>query len=102
VSIKINQLDLFSGIGGFHLGFERAGYEVTSYFSEIDKHAVAVYQHKFKDATYVGSVTDVRGADPSIYNSPLGLVRLPWGTRKPKTEKGEKYTAQQPILFWRE
>lgn len=64
---KINQLDLFSGIGGFHLGFERAGFEVTSYFSEIDKHAVAVYKHKFKDATYVGSVTDVRGADlPNI------------------------------------
>jgi DNA (cytosine-5)-methyltransferase 1 len=67
VSTKINQLDLFSGIGGFHLGFERAGFEVTSYFSEIDKHAVAVYQHQFKDATYVGSVTDVRGADlPNI------------------------------------
>lgn len=67
MSTKINQLDLFSGIGGFHLGFERAGFEVTSYFSEIDKHAVAVYQHKFKDATYVGSVTDVRGADlPNI------------------------------------
>ena len=67
MSIKINQLDLFSGIGGFHLGFERAGFEVTSYFSEIDKHAVAVYQHQFKDATYVGSVTDVRGADlPNI------------------------------------
>ena len=67
MSTKINQLDLFSGIGGFHLGFERAGFEVTSYFSEIDKHAVAVYQHQFKDATYVGSVTDVRGADlPNI------------------------------------
>ena len=67
MSTKINQLDLFSGIGGFHLGFERAGFEVTSYFSEIDKHAVAVYKHQFKDATYVGSVTDVRGADlPNI------------------------------------
>ena len=67
MSTKINQLDLFSGIGGFHLGFERAGFEVTSYFSEIDKHAVAVYQHQFKDATYVGSVTDVRGAElPNI------------------------------------
>ena len=63
----INQLDLFSGIGGFHLGFEKAGYKVTSYFSEIDKHAIAVYKHKFKDSTYVGSVTDVRGADlPAI------------------------------------
>ena len=60
---RINQLDLFSGIGGFHMGFERAGYKVKSYFSEIDKHAIAVYKHKFKDAEYVGSVTDVRGAD---------------------------------------
>jgi len=59
---KITQLDLFSGIGGFHLGFEKAGYKVKSYFSEIDKHAIAVYKHQFKDAEYVGSVTDVRGA----------------------------------------
>ena len=65
--VKINHLDLFSGIGGFHLGFERAGFEITSYFSEIDKHAVAVYKHQFPTSTYVGSVTDVRGADlPNI------------------------------------
>jgi DNA (cytosine-5)-methyltransferase 1 len=61
--MKINHLDLFSGIGGFHLGFERAGFKIKSYFSEIDKHAIAVYKHKFKDATYVGSVTDVYGGD---------------------------------------
>ena len=61
--MKINQLDLFSGIGGFHLGFERAGYKVTSFFSEIDKHAIAVYKHKFPKSTYVGSVTNVRGSD---------------------------------------
>ena len=59
---KITQLDLFSGIGGFHLGFEKAGFKVKSYFSEIDKHAIAVYKHQFKDAEYVGSVTDIRGA----------------------------------------
>lgn len=61
--MKINQLDLFSGIGGFHLGFTKAGYEVNSYFSEIDKHAIKVYQNNFKDAKYVGSVTDVRGGE---------------------------------------
>lgn len=61
--IEINQLDLFSGIGGFHLGFERAGYKVNSYFSEIDKHAVAVYKQQFKESKYVGSITNVRGAD---------------------------------------
>ena len=61
--IEINHLDLFSGIGGFHLGFERVGYKVNSFFSEIDKHAVAVYKNQFKNSTYVGSVTDVRGGD---------------------------------------
>ena len=61
--IEINQLDLFSGIGGFHLGFHNAGYKVNSYFSEVDKYAIQVYQNNFKDAKYVGSVTDVRGAD---------------------------------------
>lgn len=61
--IEINQLDLFSGIGGFHLGFERAGFKVNSFFSEVDKHAIAVYKQQFKDSKYVGSVTNVRGAD---------------------------------------
>ena len=61
--MEINHLDLFSGIGGFHLGFEKAGYKVNAFFSEIDKHAIAVYQNQFKDATYVGSVTDVRAGD---------------------------------------
>ena len=60
---KINHLDLFSGIGGFHLGFERAGFKINSFFSEIDKHAIAVYKHKFPNSNYVGSVTDVRGED---------------------------------------
>lgn len=61
--MEINHLDLFSGIGGFHLGFKKAGYKVNAFFSEIDKHAIAVYQNQFKDSTYVGSVTDVRGGD---------------------------------------
>jgi DNA (cytosine-5)-methyltransferase 1 len=59
----INLLDLFSGIGGFHLGLERAGFKVNAYNSEIDKYAKEVYKHNFKDSTYVGSVTDVRGAE---------------------------------------
>ena len=60
---KINLLDLFSGIGGFHLGLERAGFEVNSYNSEIDKYAINVYKHNFKNSKYVGSVTDVQGAE---------------------------------------
>jgi len=58
---KINLLDLFSGIGGFHLGLKKAGFKVNSYFSEIDKYAIEVYKYNFKNSNYVKSVTDVRG-----------------------------------------
>ena len=61
--MKLTQLDLFSGIGGFHLGFEKAGYEIESYFSEIDKYAIDVYKNNFKNSKYVGSVTDIQGKD---------------------------------------
>jgi len=61
--MEINLLDLFSGIGGFHLGLKRAGFKINSYNSEIDKYATQVYKHNFKDSTYVGSVTDVRGSE---------------------------------------
>ena len=60
---RINLLDLFSGIGGFHKGLEQAGFQVNSYFSEIDKHAISVYQNNFKKSKYVGSVTNIRGQE---------------------------------------
>ena len=41
-------LELFAGIGGFSKGFEQAGcsFEQT-YFSEIDKHAIANFKFNF-------------------------------------------------------
>lgn len=60
----MNHLDLFSGIGGFSLGLKQAGLPIKNhFFSEVDKHAIAIYQHQFKEAQYVGSVTDVRAID---------------------------------------
>jgi len=61
--MKINLLDLFSGIGGFHLGLSQAGFKVNSYYSEVDKYAIKTYNYNFKNSTYVGSVTDVRGSE---------------------------------------
>lgn len=57
---EIDLLDLFSGIGGFAKGLMDAGFTIKNHmFSEIDKHAIANYKYNFKNATNLGSVTDI-------------------------------------------
>ena len=57
-------IDLFSGIGGFALGFQRAEYKFTEhYFSEINKKAIANYKHNFPNAKYIGDITSIHGGD---------------------------------------
>ncbi|EKB60759.1 DNA cytosine methyltransferase [Bergeyella zoohelcum] len=57
---RVNVLDLFSGIGGFSLGLERAGFEINKhYFSEINKHSVACYRYRFPNAMDLGDVQQI-------------------------------------------
>ena len=57
----MNMLDLFSGIGGFHKGFEQAGFTFDYVgFSEIDKYASAVYKYNYPNAKELGDVKLIR------------------------------------------
>jgi len=56
-------LDLFSGIGGFSLGLERAGIEPEWIgYSDIDKNCNQVFKRRF-NAEELGSITDIRTED---------------------------------------
>ena len=57
----MQMLDLFSGIGGFHRGFEEAGWEFDWVgFSEVDKHASSVYRHRYPKAVELGDITAIQ------------------------------------------
>ena len=55
---KIQVLDLFSGIGGFSLGLERAGFETVA-FCEIDKYCRLVLQKHWKDIKIYNDVREI-------------------------------------------
>jgi len=57
----ITYLDLFSGIGGFALGLQKAGVKIKKhYFSEIDTYATAVYKNHFPNAIGLGDVKAIK------------------------------------------
>jgi DNA (cytosine-5)-methyltransferase 1 len=69
---KINYIDLFSGIGGFHLGLLQAGFEFGwTGHSEIDKYANQVYRKHFSESEDLG---DVRTIDLSRLPRRINLI----------------------------
>ena len=63
----MNYLDLFSGIGGFALGFQQAGINIEKhYFSEVDKYAISIYRRYFPDAIPLGDVARIKNINERI------------------------------------
>jgi len=62
VASRLRVLSLFSGIGGFELGFEATGRFTTVAQSEIDPYACQVLE-KHWDVPNLGSVTDIKEGD---------------------------------------
>ena len=58
----MNVLDLFSGIGGFSLGLERAGMKTVA-FCEIDKKCQSVLKKHWSDVPIFDDVTNLKGED---------------------------------------
>lgn len=53
-------IDLFSGIGGFALGAEWAGFRFDHhYYSEVDEYANKIYTKRFPDAVALGDIIKV-------------------------------------------
>ena len=51
--------DMFSGIGGFALGFQKEGFEVTA-FAEVDKYPSQVLAKNFPNIPNYGDVTKIK------------------------------------------
>lgn len=58
----MNVLDLFSGIGGFSLGLERAGFKTVA-FCEVDKKCQAVLKKHWPDLPIFDDVSNLKGKD---------------------------------------
>ena len=59
---KYKTIDLFAGIGGLRLGFERTGRTETVFSSEIDKFARKTYEANFGSEPF-GDITKIEASD---------------------------------------
>jgi len=58
--LSVNILDGFSGLGGFSLAMQRAGFEINNHYSsEIDKYAQQIYRKQFPGSIQLGDVAGI-------------------------------------------
>jgi DNA (cytosine-5)-methyltransferase 1 len=74
---QLKSIDLFAGIGGIRLGFERAfgEYIKTVFISEWDKHAQKTYKTNFDGAKITGDITQIN--ETAVPNFDICLAGFP-------------------------
>ena len=71
-TMKINLLELFSGICGFSMGLEQAGFVINKhYLSEVDKYANSVSRFNYPDSIQLGDIQNVTGND---FQEPINII----------------------------
>lgn len=59
---KYKMIDLFAGIGGIRLGFQKTGLVNTVFSSEIDKFSIKTYKANFGEIPF-GDITQINEND---------------------------------------
>lgn len=60
----VNYFSAFTGIGGFDLGIERAiPGSICAGYSEVDKHAIKIYEKHYPDRTNYGDIRKIKTKD---------------------------------------
>lgn len=97
----MNVLDLFSGIGGFSLGLERAGMRTVA-FCEIDPYARAVLRKHWPLVPQFDDVRDLTAAALSAYG--IGPVDIITGGYpcQPFSHAGKQRGHEDPRHLWPE
>jgi DNA (cytosine-5)-methyltransferase 1 len=98
VKLLMKVLDLFSGIGGFSLGLERAGMETVA-FCEFDKKAQLVLKKHWPD---VPIYDDVRELNGEKIREEIGAVQLISGgfPCQPFSQAGKRKGDQDDRHLW--
>jgi DNA (cytosine-5)-methyltransferase 1 len=95
--VKLNHLDLFSGIGGFSLGLERTGGFRTIGFCETDAYCTKVLQKNFPGIPIHGDIKKLKGTD-------IGTVDIITGGYpcQPFSVAGKQKGVEDPRHLWPE
>lgn len=76
---EINYIDLFSGIGGMHLGLKRAAHTCNKkvnclFYSETDKYCIQTYEKNFPGFVNLGDITLIKEQQIKKFKNKVDII----------------------------